>query len=87
VCLRVWEGERGRQRGEIEIECVRVWEEERGDAGASLQPAMRQPTSQLSVHSMGRRGATLSVQILNLISMPLMFVRPWSHKVMPLSRL
>jgi hypothetical protein len=30
VCARVWEGERGRQRGEVESECVRVWEGERG---------------------------------------------------------
>jgi hypothetical protein len=26
----VWEGERGRQRGEVESECFRVWEGERG---------------------------------------------------------
>jgi hypothetical protein len=30
VCARVWEGERRRQRGEVESECVRVWEGERG---------------------------------------------------------
>jgi len=26
----VWEGERGRKRGEVESECVRVWEGEMG---------------------------------------------------------
>jgi hypothetical protein len=26
----VWEGERGRERGEVESECVRVWKGERG---------------------------------------------------------
>jgi hypothetical protein len=30
VCARVWEGERGIKRGEVDIECVRVWEGERG---------------------------------------------------------
>jgi hypothetical protein len=28
VCVRVWEGERGRHRGGIESVCERVWEGE-----------------------------------------------------------
>jgi hypothetical protein len=40
VCMRVWEEERGRKRGEVErgtqrmevdSECVKVWEGERGN--------------------------------------------------------